>query len=431
MAGDAVNEAKRPSLLRDNEGGHASVGYAELFFDLVYVFAITQLSHYLLAHHDLIGVLQTLILFLAVWWAWSWMAWATNWVDPERGPVRMMIFLVMLAGLAMSASVPKAFAGAGLVFAIAYLAMQMGRTAWLCFIFRKHRPALANNLARALIWFLAFAPLWIIGALSEPQTQLILWGAALGLNYLAPATLFWVPGMGASRTTDFGVSGHHMAERCALFLIIALGEGILLTGATFADMKWDGMTVAAFATAFAGSVAMWWVYFDLGSRRGADHIEHHSDSGRVARDAFTYGHIPIVAGIIISAVADEMVLAHPKGHIEPLYLWAAVGGPALFLLGTMIFKKMTSDRPWWPFSHIVGLGLFGLVALWGLFGHPSPLTLMLGSVTVLLIVAIWEWGSFHGGWLERGIPVPRTLRERAQQRAADYEASKAAKEKRD
>lgn len=339
MTEQAAQSGVRPPILRDPHGGHATVGYAELFFDLVYVFAVTQLSHYLLAHHDLIGVLQGLVMFLAVWWAWSFMTWATNWVNPESGPVRAMIFLVMFASLIMGSALPRAFGDAGLVFAGAYLAMQVGRTAWLAWIMRHERSVLSQNLARAAIWFLFSAPFWFWGAVADPQMRLILWGIAVGLNYLAPVTLFWVPGMGASKTTDFGVSGHHMAERCALLIIVALGEGILLTGATFADMKWDSVTVTAFATAFAGSVAMWWVYFDLGSKRGAEHIGHHQDSGRVARDAYTYGHIPIVAGIIVSAVADELVLAHPMGHIEPLFLWTAVGGPALFLAGTMFFKK--------------------------------------------------------------------------------------------
>lgn len=419
----AETSRSRPSLLREvGPEGHATVGYAELFFDLVYVFAVTQLSHYLLAHHDLAGVLQTLVMFFAVWWAWNYMTWATNCVDPDHPGVRMMIFLVMLASLAMSASLPKAFEEGGMIFALAYLAMQIGRTTWLVWVFRKERPETSRNLMRATLWFIASAPLWIGGALAEPDTRLVLWGIAIGLNYLGPAVLFWVPGIGRSSTTDFGVSGHHMAERCALFLILSLGEGILLTGATFSEMRWDEPTVTAFLTAFAGSVAMWWIYFDLGSRRGAHHIEHHRDSGRVARDAYTYAHVPIVAGIIVAAVADEMMLAHPTGHVEPLFFWTAVGGPALFLAGTMVFKKMTSGRPWWPFSHLVGLGLFALVGLWGWFAHPQPVHLAIASFAVLVVVAIWEWVSFHGGWQARGVPVPRALIDRAEARAAEFDA---------
>ncbi|MBC7985086.1 MAG: low temperature requirement protein A, partial [Sphingomonadaceae bacterium] len=414
----AESKSAKRSLLREvGPDGHATVGYAELFFDLVYVFAITQLSHYLLAHHDLAGVLETLMLFLAVWWAWTYMAWATNWLDPERPAVRIMIFLVMLASLAMSASIPGAFGDKGLVFALAYLAMQIGRTGFLVRVMRRERPETSRNLLRANLWFVLSAPFWIWGALAAEEMRLILWGVAIAINYAAPMALFWIPGLGYSATTDFGLSsGGHMAERCALLIIIALGEGVLVTGATFAGMAWGWPAVAAFLTAFAGSVAMWWVYFDLGMRRAAHHIEHHADAGRVARDIYTYAHIPIVAGIVVTAVCDEMMLAHPRGHAEPLFLWVAIGGPALFLAGAMVLKRATSGRSWWPLSHLVGLGLFGLIALWGAVGHPAPLALGIASVAVLAVVAAWEWGSFHGGWIERGVPVPRRLREYGERR---------------
>lgn len=176
--------------------------------------------------------------------------------------------------------------------------------------------------------------------------------------------------------------------------------------------------VTAFATAFAGSVMMWWVYFDLGAKRGTEHIEHHEDPGRVARNAYTYLHIPIVAGIILAAVADEMLLAHPTGHLEPLFIWTVIGGPALFLAGTMVFKAVTSGRPWLPFSHLVGLGLFALLAVGAVILHPEPLHLAIAVVAVLLVVAVWEWGSFHGGWLERGVRVPQFIQRRAERLGA-------------
>lgn len=403
----------REALLRPDQHGHAAVGYAELFFDLIYVFAITQLSHYLLAHHDLAGVLQSAVLFLTIWWAWNFMAWATNWLDPDRAVVRIVIFLVMLASLAMSSSLPKAFGERGLVFALAYLVMQIGRTAFLVWVLRRAQPDNSRNLSRATIWFLFSAPFWIWGALEPADTRLILWAIAIGINFLGPLMLFAVPGMGRSKTTDFHISGGHMAERCALLIIVALGEGILVTGATFADMKWTGPTVAAFLLAFLGTVAMWWIYFDLGAKRGAEHIEQHADAGAVARSAYTYLHIPIVAGIVLTAVADEVILAHPIGHVEPALLWSTIGGTGLFLTGTMLFKRATSDRPWLPFSHLVGLGLLVPLLLWGWLGHPQPLSFVASGVAILIVVAVWEWGSFHGGgWVARGLPVPRWVQER-------------------
>ncbi|MDV3257210.1 MAG: low temperature requirement protein A, partial [Sphingomonas sp.] len=121
----------RRSHLRDaREQADHSVSPLELFFDLVFVFAVTQLSHRLLHHHDLLGALQTLVMFLAVWWAWVFTAWATNWLDPERTPVRLALILIMVSSLVLSSSIPEAFGKHGLAFALSYVAIQVGRTAY-------------------------------------------------------------------------------------------------------------------------------------------------------------------------------------------------------------------------------------------------------------------------------------------------------------
>jgi low temperature requirement protein LtrA len=192
-----------------------------------------------------------------------------------------------------------------------------------------------------------------------------------------------------------------MAERCGLFIIIALGEGIIVTGATFADLEPSPAAILAFLSAFVASVAMWWIYFDVGARRGSELIEHDDRPGLIGRQAYTYGHIPIVAGIVVIAVADEQVLAHPIGHLEPFYIAALIGGSLLFIGGAMLFKRMTSGQHFWPLSHCVGLALFALLGLWALVTHPQPLALHLAATTIFLVIAIWEWGSYHGGWAAR------------------------------
>ncbi len=394
---------QRRTLTRHLDGGHVEVGHIELFFDLVYVFAVTQLSHFVLKHPDLFGVLGATVLFLIIWWVWVWMTWATNWLDTDRGPVRLVIFAVMLAGLVMSASIPHAFGEAGLVFVAAVAGTQIGRTLFLAWAVRE-RPETSRNLIRAPNWMIAAWPRWAAGALPAPKPRLVLWAAAVMMNLTSPLCRFWVPGLGASKTTDFSVSGAHMAERCALFIIIALGEGIIVTGATFAEMKWDGPTIAAFLTAFTGTVAMWWIYFDRGARQGAKHIEHHEDSGRVARDAYTYLHIPIVADRADDDAGDELLLAHPVGHTTPLFVFGAVGGSALFLAGCGAFKRVTGSTPWFPVSHWAGLGLLAAIALWALLGHPGPLAVGVATVAALIGVAVWEWRSFHGGWTDRPPP---------------------------
>jgi low temperature requirement protein LtrA len=393
----------RHSHLREaSERADQSVSALELFFDLVFVFAVTQLSHYLLTHHTLAGALQTLVMFLAVWWAWIYTAWATNWLDPERAPVRLALLLVMLLSMVMSSAIPAAFGPYGLAFALAYVAIQVGRTFYTAWAREGFPGGRSTNMARAALYFVASSVLWIAGGLDpDPTRRLLWWTAALAVEYAGPFTFFHVPGIGRSTPQEWQISGAHMAERAGLFIIIALGEGIIVTGAAFAELEPSGPAIVAFLSAFVASVAMWWIYFDVGARRGSEMIEHDERPGLIGRQAYTYGHIPIVAGIIVLAVADEQVLTHPTGHLEPYFIAALVGGALLFIGGTMIFKRMTSGQNFWPLSHCAGLLLFALLALWAHLAHPSPLTLHLAATAIFLIIAIWEWGSFHGGWVER------------------------------
>ncbi len=398
-----VNPKARTDLLRAREpNGQSPVSNMELFFDLVYVFAITQLSHYVLHHPTIEGVLQGTILFLAVWWAWIFTTWATNWIDPERTPIRILLALVMMGSLVLSATIPKAFADYGIWFALAYVAIQIGRTVYTAWAMGEWHRGATKNLTRAMLWFIVSGAFWIAGGLSaDIGLRCIFWLAALAIEYAGPFCYFYVPGLGRSRSEEWRISGGHMAERCALLVIIALGEGIVLTGATFADAERVEGSIAAFFVAFLSSVAMWWIYFDLGAKRGAHHIERHDDPGRVARNAYTYAHIPLVAGIILAAVIDEQILAHPYGHVEPFFLWIMVAAGFLFLGGTALFKRITSGNPWFPLSHIVGIMLFAAIAAWGWFGHPQPLTLAAAAALTYVTVAVWEWFSFHGGWIER------------------------------
>ena len=393
----------RQSHVRDHgDRPDHSVSALELFFDLVFVFAVTQLSHYLLEHHTLAGALQALAMFLAVWWAWMYTAWATNWLDPNKTPVRLVLLLVMLLSMVMSSAIPGAFGPYGIAFGIAYAAIQVGRTFYTAWAREDFPRGTSTNMARAALYFTVSAVLWIIGGFDpDPMRRLAWWAAALAVEYIGPFTFFHVPGIGRSTPQEWQISGAHMAERCGLFIIIALGEGIIMTGATFAELTPSTPAILAFLSAFVGSVAMWWIYFDVGARRGSELIEHDDRPGLIGRQAYTYGHIPIVAGIIVLAVADEQVLVHPTGHLEPFYIAAVIGGALLFIGGTMVFKRMTSGQSFWPLSHIVGLGLFLLLGAWAYLDHPAPLALHLAATAIFLVVAIWEWGSFHGGWIER------------------------------
>lgn len=390
------NPSPRSLLRRRGHTGAGRVGMVELFFDLVFVFAITQLSHTLLGDLSARSALQIGLLLLGVWWVWTYTSWVTNWLDPERVPVRAGLFVLMLAGLILSASIPKAFAGLGPAFAAAYVFMQVGRTVFFLWAVRGERVSMVRNFQRILVWFCLSAVFWIAGALADGDARLGLWAAALAIEFIAPSLYFFVPGLGRSALADWDVDGAHMAERCALFIIIALGESLLVSGATFATTPWSPVSVSAFIVAFVGTVAMWWLYFDKGEHAGVHRITSAADPGRHARAAYTYLHLPIVAGIIVCAVADELLLAHPD-HATNAGLAAMIGGPALYLLGIGAFKWASSDRPLPPLSHLVGLALLAALAVPAFLHLLSALAVGALACAALVTVAVWEHVALRTG----------------------------------
>jgi low temperature requirement protein LtrA len=365
---------------------HNRVTYAELFFDLVFVYAVTQISHTLLGRFTPLGAVEVTLLLLAVWWVWVYTAWITNWLNPELTPVRILLFLLMLGGLVLSTSIPTAFETRGLWFATAYAAMQVGRTLfWLASI-PPHRTPVRWNAIRILVWLSASAVFWILGGFAQGYSRLMLWTAALAIEYVSPAVRFWIPRYGASSVEEWSVEGGHMAERCAGFIIIALGEAVVVNAATFADLSWTVETVGAFVSAFAGSIAMWWIYFHKGAEAGSELISKSRESGRLARLAYTYLHLPIVAGIIVSAVADELVLKHPSGAPDLRTISTAIGGPMLFLIGAILFKH--SIRGFLQLSH--GVGIIALAILAWFARDLSPLMLAILTTAIMVVVAVWE-----------------------------------------
>jgi low temperature requirement protein LtrA len=365
---------------------HNRVTTVELFFDLVFVFAITQISHFLLAHFTPLGAQQTVILMLAVWWVWVFTAWITNWLDPEQTAVRLMLFALMTAGLFLSTSIPMAFEGRGLAFALAFSAMQVGRSAFFVWSVPKSEVGHRRNFIRIGTWLSLSAVFWIIGGAIGGQTQMALWLVALLIEYVGPAMRFRIPILGASATQDWIVEGGHMAERCAGFIIIALGESVVVTGATFADAAWTGPTIAAVLVALVGSIAMWWIYFHIGAEAGSEYISKADHTGRFARLAYTYLHLPIVAGIVVSAVGDELLLADPDGGSGIRDILSMIGGPLLYLAGVILFKR--SIRGHLQPSHLAGIGLFVILTP---FAHLlTPLALSAAVTAIMLIVATWE-----------------------------------------
>jgi len=376
------------SLLRTRGlADSGKVGMVELFFDLVFVFAVTQLSHTLLKDLSLGAALQVGMLFFTTWWVWIYTAWVTNALDPDKLPVRIALFVLMVVGLMMSISIPQAFGDKGWLFASAVVAQQVGRSLFAIWA-AGGNTSLRRNFTRIAAWTATSAIFWLLGA-AAPSQRAAIWAVAIAIELLGPPLYFWTPFLGRSTSADWNVEGSHMAERSALFVIIALGESLLVTGATFAELPFSIQGTAIFLLAVLGTVLMWWLYFDHGAEDGHHHMLQTKDPGRHARNTYTYLHVPLIAGIIVNAVGDELVQAHPD-HADPAAMAVIVGGPLLFLIGTMLFKWVSHQRPWPPLSHMTGVALLAVLAALAVPLHLTPVAAAAGTTAILLLVAVWE-----------------------------------------
>ena len=396
----AMTRPDTAPLLRNREG-EQRVTNVELFFDLVYVFAVTQLSHHLLEHATVEGTLQTLLLLAIVWLGWAYTMWVTNWFDPDRLPVRAMLVALMLASLVLSIALPEAFGHRGLLFAGAFVTMQIGRTVFV--VLAVPGWELRRNFERVLVWCVASGVLYIVGALQHGHTRELLWLLGIAVDLGGAAVGFYTPGLGRSRTIDWTIEGSHIAERCQLFVIIALGESIVVIGSTLANMHpIEGAQIAAFVTAFAGSVALWWVYFDRSADEAARVIAGADDPGRLATEAYHWIHPIMIAGIIVAAAADERVLAHPSGHTDRSTAWMVLGGTALFLAGHAAFKAVVwRIVPWTRLAAIALLALLLPVA-----GHVSALVLGVSAVLVVAALAVADRLQPHESALTASVAPP-------------------------
>ena len=373
-------------VLRDRDGD-LRVTSMELFFDLVYVFAVTQLSHNLVEHLTVRGAVETLVLFLAVWWAWNYTAWATNWVNPDALPVRLMLVVLMVLGLVMAACIPSAFEDRALGFAGAYVALQVVRSAFM--VAALHGQRMGRNYAQLLAWSCMAGVLWIAGAAVEGDARLTLWVLALVVDLGGPLVSFWLPRLGRTPMSEWTLRGGHLAERMQLVLIIALGESIIVTGTGFSQLPGGASTTVAFIVAFLGSVALWWVYFGRHAEEGAHRVEEaRDDATRLARTAYAYAHAIMVLGVIVTAVGDEEVILHPTGDMETAVALVVLGGPAIYLAGDALFLRMVSGRV--PVSRLLAVAALGLLGI--LASAVTPLTLAIAATLVLAgLVATDAW----------------------------------------
>jgi low temperature requirement protein LtrA len=381
------------SLRRARTTGGQRVTNVELFFDLVYVFAVTQLSHYLLAHLTLAGALQDGLLLVMVWALWAYTTWATNWLEPDRIPVRVLLMALMLGSLVMSAELPRAFAGGGLVVGVAYAAMQIGRSAFAAWALT---GPLRRNYQRILSWCCVSGALAEAGGLAGHGAREALWLAAVLVDLAGSRVGFWTPGLGRTPTAEWDIEGGHFAERCQGFILIALGESLVVTGATLTRLLAGPLaapharvapTVAAFAVAFVGILGLWWLYFDRSAEAGAQAIARSSDPGRLGRSAYHSIHPIMVAGIIVIAAADEIVLSDPLQRVTAPEAWLILGGTFLYIAGHAAFKAVVFGRlSWTRMAALAATALLGLVA-----PHVTVLALSACAAGVVIAVAVADY----------------------------------------
>lgn len=379
------------SLVRPREVAR-SVTPLELFFDLVYVFTVSQLSSNLIGDVSWRGIEETLILTLAVMYAWFMTVWTSNWLDVERRPVQLMLLALMFATLLMATSVSAAFgahfAGVDLgedragLFVIGYLAIQIGRTLFAVVAFRGHR--LHQHFVNALAWEVGTGVLWVAGVFADGDTRLAIWALAVLLTYGGVIAGHPLPGHRSPFSSDSQIYAEHLLERFRLFFLIALGETVLTIGKAFVDVPVDAGRLVALAAAFIGTVSLWWCYFHRAERVGIDAVRSAGDGSRLV--AFgNYSLVAMVIGIIGIAVGDELAIADPGYDLITTPMSVLIfGGPAIFLLAQLaFFHQATGEVSQSRIIACIALAFLALVT-----SSFSLLVAVIAASLVLLGVAV-------------------------------------------
>jgi low temperature requirement protein LtrA len=343
------------SLLR-REGSNDSVTHLELFFDLVFVFAVSQLSHHLLEHPTWTGAAETLVLLIAVYLVWTYTTWVATLLDTAKLELHWLLLLIMLVALFMNASIGAAFGDFGWLFVEGYLLIQVGRGAWM--LTTGLDGTLQSHFVRTLGWQCVSAPLWIAGVFFDPELKLVFWGAGALLDLTGHLLAHRVPGV-RTEGKHVPLAGERIFERFGLFYLIALGEGILTTGTAIAANLEDPLILLTGTVALAGSVAIWWCYFYRLEKETLDRLASAADHfrpGVVAGNTL----MVLLAALILVAVGDELVISHPLEHPDVATVLFLYGGPALFLAGQAVFIHRVLGRV--PGSRLAGVGALVLLA---------------------------------------------------------------------
>jgi low temperature requirement protein LtrA len=302
----------------------------ELFFDLVFVLALTQCTTLISRKPTWEGLLEGLLALCVLWWSWTGYTWLTSVVDPEEGSVRLAIFAAMAAFLVCALCVPKAFGSEALLFAGAYAAVRAAHIA-LFLLASREDAALRKSVLGLAVSTAIGAGLLFGAAAASDGLRLGIWGIALALDFGGP---FF-----------FGAEGWklepaHFAERHGLIVIIALGESIVAIGVG-SQVALDAGVIAAAVLGIAVAASLWWVYFDVTSLAAARRLANASEGrerNEIARDSYSYLHLPMVAGIALLAVGLKQTLERVSEHLGTVTAAALLGGTAMYLLALVAFR---------------------------------------------------------------------------------------------
>lgn len=368
--------------IHDNPEQKYEVTPLELFFDLVFAFALSQLSQHLFTHSSWRGAAETLVMLLAIFAVWFTTRWSATLVRVDQSRARWLVLAVMLLGLFMNASVTRAFKTSGWAFVVPLLLIQLGRTVWT--LVNSTDAVLREHYFRTLLWVIATTPLWIAGAALSPESRLLWWALAVGIDQIGRWLAHPIPGR-RLRSENVEFDADHMLERCHLFLLIALGETVFTTGSAIATAPTTLMTLVTGAFALVGTVALWALNFGRSHRLILSHVKETSDPIRASRHAVNALTI-LVAGLIAVAVANEEVITHPQGQTSFSLSLMLSGGPILFL----------AAQGWYLWAvpnvrsrlHLIGGVALLLVGIVTLSTPPYVALILIGaSITILAIFA--------------------------------------------
>jgi low temperature requirement protein LtrA len=355
----------------------------ELFFDVVFVFALTQVTLLMSDDPTWPGLGRGLLVLAALWWAWTGYAWLTNTLEPEEGPVRAGMFAAMAAMIVVALAVPKAFDVHGVLFGAAYLIVRLPNLQ-LYAIAGKRDPDLLAAVLR-MVPAAALGPLIIVAAgFFNGPAQGALWLVALAVDYL---------GVLVGRGQGWRVSPAHFAERYGLIVIIALGESIVAIGVGAAGVSLTPSIVAAAVLGIVVVAALWWAYFDVYAVLSERQLAATSGAARVrlARDHYSYLHLPMIAGIVLFALGLKKTIEHVGDPLATVPAVALCGGLSLYFLTHVAIRvrlvyavrRANADvqpgaRPGWigPGRLVTGLGMLALL----------PAALELSALTALALV---------------------------------------------